>query len=129
MLVEGFVNPNVLSLIARVRHTNSIVIADAAFPFWPEIETVDVSLIKDVPTVLQVAETLLANWKCGEIVMAEEFKAHNTRKHQAAFAKACPGLSITFEPHSQFKKRVPNAIGLIRTGDTTAYGNMVLVSV
>src|SRR5438270_13855018 len=98
MLVEGFVNPHVLSLVARVRHTNSIVIADAAFPFWPQIETVDISLIKGVPTVLQVAETLLASWKCGEIVMAEEFKTHNTRQHQAAFAKACHGLSITFEP-------------------------------
>jgi len=129
MIVEGFVNPNVLSLVARVRHTNSIVIADAAFPFWPQIETVDVSLIKGVPTVLQVVETLLANWKCGEVIMAEEFKAHNTRGHQTAFSKACRGIPITFEPHLQFKKRVPNAIGLIRTGDSTAYGNMILVSI
>jgi D-ribose pyranose/furanose isomerase RbsD len=27
-----------------------------------------------------------------------------------------------------FKKRVPAAIGLIRTGDTTPYANMILVS-
>ena len=30
---------------------------------------------------------------------------------------------------AEFKKRVPNAIGLIRTGDTTAYGNLILISV
>ncbi|HTZ21865.1 MAG TPA: RbsD/FucU domain-containing protein, partial [Opitutaceae bacterium] len=27
-----------------------------------------------------------------------------------------------------FKKRVPSAIGLIRTGDTTQYANLILVS-
>src|SRR5882762_5054364 len=89
MLIEGFINPQVLSLVSRIRHTNSLVVADAAFPFWPQIETVDVSLVKGVPTVLQVVEALLANWKCGEIVMASEFKSRNDRKHQAAFARAC----------------------------------------
>ena len=129
MLVEGIINPHVLSLLARVRHTNSLVIADAAFPFWPQIETVDISLVKGVPKVLQVVEALLANWKCGQIFMAEEFKTHNDRKHQAAFARTCKGVQITFEAHVDFKKRVPYAIGLIRTGDTTAYGNMILISV
>ena len=129
MLVEGIINPQVLSLIARVRHTNALVIADAAFPFWPQIETVDVSLVRGVPTVLQVAEAILANWKCGQVFMAEEFKTHNDRKQQAAFARVCQGITMTFEPHINFKKRVPRAIGLIRTGDTTAYGNMILVSV
>jgi len=129
MLIEGIINPHLLSLAARVRHTNSIVIADAAFPFWPQIETVDISLVKGVPTVLEVAEALLANWKCGQIFMAEEFKTHNDRRHQGAFARACKGVQVTFEPHVDFKKRVPYAIGLIRTGDTTAYGNMILISV
>jgi D-ribose pyranase len=28
----------------------------------------------------------------------------------------------------EFKKRVPQAIGLIRTGDTIQYANMILIS-
>ena len=51
---HGILNPQILSLLARVRHTNALVIADRGFPFWPMIETVDVSLVDDVPTVLQV---------------------------------------------------------------------------
>lgn len=129
MLIEGIVNPNILALVARIRHTNMLVIADAAFPFWPQIETVDVSLVKGVPTVLQVVESLLPNWKCGEVIMAEEFKTKNDGKTQKAFTRACKGVKMTFEPHLVFKRRVPDAIGLIRTGDTTAYGNMILVSV
>jgi len=37
MLKTGILNPAILSLIARVRHTNMLVIADRGFPFWPEI--------------------------------------------------------------------------------------------
>jgi D-ribose pyranase len=37
-------------------------------------------------------------------------------------------VPTTFEPHLEFKKRVPLAIGLIRTGDTTQYANTILIS-
>lgn len=129
MIIHGIINPHVLDLISRIRHTNTIVIADAAFPYWPMIETVDLSLIRGIPTVLEVLGAILPNWKCGEVIMAEEFKSHNDAATRNAFRKACKGIPMTFEPHLEFKTRVPDAIGLIRTGDTTAYGNMMLVSV
>src|SRR5215510_5862453 len=129
MLINGIVNPHVQDLLCRVRHTNMLVIADAAFPFWPEIETVDLTLVRGIPTIIQVLDAVLPNFKAGPIYMAEEFKSMNSKSVQNQFAKACGGVSITFEPHLAFKKRVPGAIGLIRTGDTTAYGNMILVSV
>ena len=129
MLIKGIINPEVNSLLSRVRHTNTLVIADAAFPSWPQVETVDLSLVRGIPTILQVLEAILPNWKCGEVFMAREFKECNGAKMQAAFKRACGGIKMTFEPHLDFKKRVPGAIGLIRTGDTTAYGNIILVSV
>jgi D-ribose pyranase len=60
--------------------------------------------------------------------MAREFRDENTAGMQAQFAQAMAGIPVTFEPHDEFKKRVPEAIGLIRTGDTTQYANMILVS-
>jgi D-ribose pyranase len=129
MLINGIVNPHVQDLLCRIRHTNMLVISDAAFPFWPQIETVDLSLVRGIPTIIQVLDAVLPNFKAGPIYMAEEFKRTNQQTTQGAFAKACRGVEITFEPHLEFKKRVPNAIGLIRTGDITAYGNIILVSV
>ena len=129
MLIEGIINPDLLSLISRVRHTNTIVISDAAFPYWPMIETVDLTLVRGIPTIPQVLDALLPNWKCGEIWMAEEFLNTNAPEKWGEFETACRNIKRTFEPHNEFKKRVPNAIGLIRTGDTTAYGNMILESV
>ena len=42
MIIEGILNPQILSLLARVRHTNTLVIADRGFPYWPMIETIDI---------------------------------------------------------------------------------------
>ena len=44
MIRAGILNPQILSLVARVRHTNMLVIADRGFPCFPMIETVDISL-------------------------------------------------------------------------------------
>lgn len=128
MLVQGILNPHVLSLLARVRHTNALVIADRGFPYWPMIETIDLSLVDGVPTVLQVLAAVRKNFVVAEAYMAEEFLKANTPATRRAFAGALEGAKLTHEPHVDFKKRVPGAIGLIRSGDTVQYANMVLIS-
>ena len=128
MLKTGILNPQINSLLSRVRHTNTLVIADRGFPFWPMIETVDISLVDDVPTVLQVLSALRPNFRIGKARMAQEFLKHNSAGTRAAFAGALRGVELKHEPHVEFKKRIPHAIGLIRTGDTTQYANLILES-
>ncbi|MBV9081758.1 MAG: D-ribose pyranase [Acidobacteriaceae bacterium] len=128
MLKTGVLNPAINSLISRVRHTNTLVIADRGFPFWPQIETVDISLIDNVPRVLDVFRAIQANFVIGRVFMAEEFEAVNSADTQQQFNRALEGLPVAFEPHIEFKKRVPQAIGLIRTGETIQYANMILES-
>ena len=128
MLKAGILNPNINSLLSRVRHTNTLVIADRGFPFWPRIETVDISLVDDVPRVLDVLRAIRANFVVGRVFMAEEFRAANQAGVQAEFEQTLNGLPVIFEPHVDLKRRVPLAIGLIRTGDTVQYANMILES-
>jgi D-ribose pyranase len=78
--------------------------------------------------VLQVFEALKANFAIGQIYMAEEFRANNTAEVQQTFTNSWGKIPIAFEPHIELKSRVPAAIGLIRTGDTIQYANMILVS-
>ncbi len=132
MIQRGILNPDILHLIARVRHTNTLVIADWAFPFWPEIETVDISLTQGIPTILQVLELLKPNFKIGRVLQAEEFLSSNSEEIVKAYNTSfeeIPGVIIERPAHTDFKKLIPNAIGLIRTGDTTAYGNIILESI
>ena len=128
MLKNGILNPQINSLLSRVRHTNTLVIADRGFPFWPMIETVDISLIDDIPTVLQVLAAIRSNFHIGQAFMAQEFLDQNSPTVKDSFATALGDIPITYEAHIDFKKRIPEAIGLIRTADTTQYANMILES-
>ncbi len=128
MIVNGLLNPSMLSLLARIRHTNALVIADRGFPFWPAIETVDVSVVDDLPTVCQLIHALRANHQFIQAFQAREFLRHNSRVVRGKFETALHGIPTRFVPHTEFKKQVPLAIGLIRTGDTIQYANTLLVS-
>lgn len=128
MLKRGILNPQINSLLSSVRHTNTLVIADRGFPFWPMIETVDISVVDDLPMVLQLLKAIRPNFQIGKAWMAQDFLKSNNAKTRAAFTEALQGVALTHEPHIEFKKRIPYAIGLIRTGDTTQYGNIVLES-
>ena len=126
MLRTGILNPQINSLLARVRHTNTLVIADRGFPFWPVVETIDLALVDDKPTVLDVLEAIAPNFVIGHAWMAAEFRQHNDSALLDRFQSLLPPL--TFEPHAELKLRVPRAIGLIRTAGTAQYSNLILES-
>jgi D-ribose pyranase len=60
--------------------------------------------------------------------MASEFWRNNDDSTIDMPEGALVGIELEREPHMEFKKRVPQAIGLIRTGDTIPYANMILES-
>ena len=128
MLRTGILNPAINSLISRVRHTNTLVIADRGFPFWPQVETIDISLVDDIPKVLDVLRAIRSNFVAGRAFMAGEFRVANGEDTCLEFERALAGIPLLLEPHAEFKKRVPQAIGLIRTGDTVQYANLILES-
>lgn len=128
MLKSGILNPHVLDLVARIRHTNTLVISDWAFPFWPQVETVDISLTHGIPSILDVLDLLTPVFQIGRIWQADEFVGNNPPETVARFTKSFGDIPVTREAHVDFKKRVPHAIGLIRTGDATPYGNVIIES-
>ena len=128
MLKNGILNPALNSLLSRIRHTNLLVIADRGFPYYPLLETVDISLVDGIPSVLQVLDAIRANFVIGQVVMAEEFRRVNDAETVQRWEQSLQGVPAIFEPHVQFKQRVSGAIGLIRTGDTIQYANMIVES-
>ena len=128
MVRTGILNPQLNSLLSRVRHTNTLLIADRGFPYWPSIETVDLALIDNIPRVLDVLGAIRMNFTIGRITMAQEFRQHNSPAVVSEFAEAMSGIEVHFEPHKDLKKQVPLVIGLVRTADTIQYANMILES-
>ena len=128
MIRSGILNPQINSLLSRFRHTNRLVIADRGFPYWPELETIDISLVDDVPKVLQVLKAIQEKCVVGKAWMAQEFEAHNTPEVIQELKQTLGDIPLEYEPHDQFKLQVPGTIGLIRTGETTQYANIILES-
>lgn len=128
MLRSGLLNPHLLALLARVRHTNTLVIADSMFPSWPGLVEVDLSLVYGIPTIPQVLSAILPHWNCGTAWMASEFEANNPPEVREEFLAALGRTPRVLEPHLQFKQRVPRALGIIRTGEARIYTNVILES-
>ena len=128
MIESGILNPAIASLLRRVRHTNTFAIADRGFPSWPGIESIDISLVDNVPTVLQVLSAVIPGYKIGAAWMADEFRSENSATVCRAFEDALAPTSIQGLPHAEFKRRIPGCVGIIRTGDTTQYANIIVES-
>src|ERR1017187_8170354 len=128
MLKSGILNPRINTLLSLVRQTNTMVIADRGFPFWKEVETVDISLVDNMPRVLDVLAAIRSNFSVVRAFMAEDFNEVNSPETILQFKRALDGVALEFEHHIDFKKRVPHAIGIIRTGDTIQYANLVIES-
>jgi D-ribose pyranase len=128
MLANGILNPTINSLLSRVRHTNTLIIADRGFPYFANVETVDISLVAGIPRVVDVLRAIRLNFRCGKGVMAAEFREANSVETLLSYEELLEGVSMTWEPHLSFKTRVPGVVGIIRTGDTTRFGNILLES-
>lgn len=128
MLVTGIINPSINSLLCRVRHTNSLIVSDAGFPTFTGVETIDISLVAGIPRVIDVVRALLSSFKCTKAVMASEFQTTSAAEMLQSYQSVLAGLTIDWEPHASFKARAPGVVGIIRTGDTTRFGNILLES-
>lgn len=128
MLKGGLLNPAINHLLSRVRHTNYLLISDCGFPTFPQVETVDISLIADIPRVLEVLRAVRCNFQCSRAVMSAEFREVHPPELQSCYAEAMLGIDVTWVSHLEFKQRAVHVIGIIRTGDTTRFGNVLLES-
>ena len=124
MITRGILNPQILELPARVRHPNTLVIADRGFPFGPKIETVAISLVDDVPTIdFASAGRGTTKFPSGKGVDGTGGGLkNNPSKTRAAFATALRGIELKYDPPIDFKKHIPHAIDLMQ------YGNLILKS-
>jgi D-ribose pyranase len=128
MKETGFLNREVSDVISMMGHMDELIVCDAGFPIPLRVRTVDVSLAKDKPTVLELLEELTKHFSVEKLVMANETKDVSPTRFNAIvgiFAKDTPVETI---PHTEFKQRSTRAKAVIRTGDFTAYSNVLLVS-
>lgn len=128
MIKNGIINGDLASLLARFRHMNTIAVVDGPFPTYSNVETIDLALIMGQPTVSQVLDAILPHLDLTGIYLAAEFDAKVDPVKVAEYKTHHRGLPTTVIPHSDFKVKASQALGIIHTGDDIPYSSVILRS-
>ncbi|MCP3027211.1 D-ribose pyranase [Halobacillus sp. A5] len=127
MKKQGVLNREIASALARLGHTDTIVLADCGLPIPDHMKCIDVSLSLGTPGVIQVLETIKEDMEIESVTVAVEMESDNkeilTELHNHFTKEKFSSL-----PHEEFKKAANEAKVIIRTGEATPYSNIILHS-
>jgi D-ribose pyranase len=124
----GIINRDIAAIISEQGHGDLLLIADAGFAIPKEIEVIDISLSENKPMVMELLEELNKFYSVEKIFMSEETRSvspSHFMKVSSAFGK---DVEVEVIPHNEMKKKSASVKAAIRTGDFTAYSNVILVS-
>ena len=124
----GHLNREVSRVLARMGHTDSLVIADCGLPVPEGVECIDLSIALGNPTFLGVLDSILADFKAARAVFASEAKEHNPAIAARASYLAHEQVQVEFVTHETLKNLMRQARAVIRTGEATPYANVLLYS-
>ena len=118
-------NSPLAGALREVGHTQMVLLADKAFPVPPGVETIDLALSNDVPTVLDVIRAISGEFSFDRILIAEEMKELSGKR--ATALEELTGKPFEFFTHVEFKHIAEHVRLAVRTGDATPYANCILV--
>ncbi|WP_147803703.1 D-ribose pyranase [Alkalicoccus halolimnae] len=123
MQKNGILNRDIAGILAKLGHTDEIVIADCGLPIPDDVLCIDVSLRLGYPDFAEIFKLLMKEMQVEGLVAAEESSTSNSKvtqiiEHQQLF--------LTYIPHELFKERTRKAKVIIRTGENTPYANVIL---
>ena len=124
----GMINGEIDSALNRQGHMDLMMVVDAGFPCPDHVELIDIALSEGVPGVLDVLAELKKYHSVEKIVVAQEAQDHNP-SYLGEVAKAFgDGVALEVISHVELKQRSHDVKTIIRTGDFTAWANVMLVS-
>lgn len=127
MKKDGILHPELSHVLASSGHTDYLLISDRGFPAPDEPQRIDLALVDDKPTVLDVLAAIDAEWSIDRVVITEEMaliSPHRVEELKTLLPK------VLFETisHVELKRLGHGAKATIRTGDSCPYANLIIVS-
>lgn len=129
MKKDGILNAQLSWMIARMGHTDRLVICDCGLPIPDEAEVADLALVRNIPLFLDTLRAVLGEMVVESAIVAAEMESasHPLFKQTESLL---PGIALQKVPHERFKEltRSGGRIVFVRTGEATPYANIILVS-
>ena len=126
MKKTALLNREVSAVIASLGHTDMLVVCDAGFPVPSSVRRIDLAVTANIPPFLKTLETILTELEVETIIVADETKEANPDLFKQ-IEELLPGLPLDTMPYIEFKKVARDARAAVRTGEFTAYANIILV--
>lgn len=123
----GILHPVLNRMLSETGHTDLLTICDRGFPIPPGPERLDLALVNDVPTVLDVLSAIHEEFVIDCIIVTEEM-AEASPERFARLQSEYKEISFKVVTHERFKEICPESRAVIRTGDTVPYANLIVVS-
>lgn len=118
-------NSEISYVISRLGHTQQIAIGDAGLPIPENVKRIDLALIKGVPGFLQTLDAVLSEMEVERIILAREIRERSPQMEREILERF-PGMEAEYVEHEVFKERMKDCQAVVRTGETTAYANVIL---
>ncbi|PIJ48320.1 D-ribose pyranase [Erwinia sp. OLTSP20] len=124
---------DICALIARLGHTDTLLVADAGFPIPDGPQRIDLALTQGVPSFLQVIEQVTSEMQVERVTLAEEVCQHNALMHRQLMAaidalqqRQGNTIAIDYVSHQNLKQLSRQSRGVVRSGECTPYSNILL---
>ena len=128
MKETGAINRGIDAAISKQGHGDLLMVTDAGFAIPLGVEVIDLSLDENKPMVLEVLEMLKKYFSVEKMIMANETKIISPTLFSNISKAFGDGVPVETIEHSALKEMSKTVKAIIRTGDFTAYGNVILVS-
>lgn len=121
---HGVIHPDLVRLLAQLGHMDELLICDAGFPISPGVERIDLAYRLGAPEFADVVETIASDITVESFVVAEE-----TNGELVEWLRSVTDAEMSESvSHAGFKARASRSRVAIRTGETTAYTNVILIA-
>jgi D-ribose pyranase len=124
----GLINRNLAKVVAEQGHQDLLMVVDAGFAIPSGVETIDISLSENKPVVLDVLAELRKFYSVEKMILANQTKETNPTLFNRISTIWGNDIEVEVVDHSELKQISKTVKAIVRTGDFTAYGNVVLVS-
>lgn len=128
MKKNGIFNSEISKVLADLGHTDSITISDCGLPISEKVKKIDLALKFGSPSFIETLKEILKDMKIEKIILANEIKDNNEILLNQILDLVGNDINVEFLSHNDFKNTVTKTKAVIRTGENTAYANIILVS-
>jgi D-ribose pyranase len=120
-------NSELSAVIALMGHTDTIAIGDAGLPIPDSSKRIDLAVKRNLPSFLDVLETVLCELEVEEVTIASEMIEQNPALYEK-ITEQFSSIKINLVTHSEFKEKTKKCKAVVRTGECMPYANIILHS-